>query len=861
MEISLRHFALLPLLAMAAPAYAQTEPAALQSTEPGSTATTTDEQDPAAEGHDIVVVATRLVGQVDAPQPPIVTLNEEDIATYGASSITELISALGTQTTSGRGRGGGFPVILINGQRISSFREMRNLPPEAIRRMEVLPEEVALQFGYSPDQRVINFILKDNFSSRTVQFDYKLPTDGGFDTFSTEASLFQIAGKNRLNLTVNADDTSPLTEAERGVSGISPARAPIAGDPNPADYRTLVADSRNFGFNGTWTKPLGEGPGAAALTLNGAASTSRSTSFSGLVAGTAATGETRYFSYPLLRQSKTDTYQAGLNLNKPLGSWRLTTTVDASTATTTTQTSTSPGSRPGTGTIPAVPAIGPLPPLAYVGDDVARARNDSVTSLATLVGRPFRLPGGDVSATFRLGFAYTGITSNRAGPGLNVAETSLNRGDLNGGINLGIPIASRRENFLSGIGDLSLNLSGGINRLSDFGTLYDWSAGLTWGITERLNLQTSYIVNQQPPSLGDLGNPQIVTDNVVVFDFNAPDPANPTALVRLITGGNPNLRKEVQRDLKITANWQLPFLKNSTFTVEYNRNNSDDVTAAFPLLTPAIELAFPGRVTRDVSGVITQIDQRPVTFDNTKSSRLRYGFNVQGTIGKAQEMPGFPGMGGPGRGGPGMAGPGAGGPGGRGAGGRGGPGGGFGGPRGGGPGMGGPGGPGGMGGPPNGQGRWNLAIYHTVRFDETVSIGPGVPMLNLLEGDALTGGGVSRHSLEIEGGAFHKGIGLRFNGSWAAPTRVVSTLPGGSNLRFGSAFKLDLRLFANLQDQKWLVDASPFFKGSRLTLEVTNLLNARQRITDATGEVPINYQPDLIDPRGRMIGIGFRKQF
>lgn len=857
METSLRHFALLPLLAMAAPAYAQQEPASVQATEPGSTAVTTDEQAPDAEDHDIVVVATRLAGQVDAPQPPIVTLNEEDIATYGASSITELISALGTQTTSGRGRGGGFPVILINGQRISSFREMRNLPPEAIRRMEVLPEEVALRYGYAPDQRVINFILKDNFSSRTVQFDYKLPTDGGFDTFSFEGSLFQISGKNRLNLTVNADDTSPLTEGERGVSGISPARAPIAGDPNPADYRTLVANSRNFGFNGTWTTPLGQGPGAASLTLNGAASTSRSNSFSGLVSGTATGDVSRYFLYPLMRQSKTDTYQAGLNLNKPLGSWRLTTTVDASTATTTTTVDRVPTQLVGGQDLATtvLPLTGPPPGLIDPGSTVARAKNDSVTSLATLVGRPFSLPGGEVSATFRLGFAYTGITSN----GTGLFETKLNRGDLSGGINLGIPITSRRENFLSGIGDLSLNVSGGINRLSDFGMLYDWSAGLTWGITEKLNLQASYIVNEQAPALSDLGNPLIVTPNVAVFDFTRGE----TALVTLVTGGNPNLRKEVQRDLKITANWQLPFLRNSTFTVEYNRNNSDDVTAGFPLLTPEIESAFPGRVTRCTNpaecevGTIIAIDQRPVTFDKTKSSRLRYGFNVQGTLGKAQPQEGgFPGMGGPGgRGGPGMGG---------GRGGRGGPGGGFGGPRGpGGPGMGGggPGGPGGMGGPPNGQGRWNLAIYHTIRFDESVLIAPGGPFLDLLNGDALTGGGVSRHSLEVEGGAFYKGLGLRFNGSWAAPTRVVSTLPGGTNLRFGSAFKLDLRLFANLQDQKWLVEASPFFKGSRLTLEITNLFNARQRITDANGVVPTNYQPDLVDPRGRVIGIGFRKQF
>ncbi|MEO5586218.1 MAG: hypothetical protein ABIQ81_00845, partial [Novosphingobium sp.] len=616
-------FALLPLLAIATPAFASV---AFAQAEPGSAVPAgapAAEDDNSVDGAEIVVVATRLAGQVDAPQPPLITLDEADIASYGASSVTELIEALGTQTTSSRGRGDGFPIMLINGQRISSFREMRNLPPEAIRRMEVLPEEVALQFGYPPNQRVVNFILKDNFASKTVEAEYGGPTAGGFDTASFEASLFRTAGKSRLNLTVSADDTSPLTEGERGVTQQNP---PIAGDPNPGDYRTLIADSRSFGFNGTWSAPLGSGNNAPGLTVNAAASTSRSTSFSGLASAVANPNTpgatTRYFLYPLMRQSKTDTYQAGLNLNKNLGAWRLTTTVDATTATSITQI--------GNPTIPAgVTPTGALPPLTDAGNDTARSKNDSVTSLATLVGRPFRLPAGDVSMTVRAGFAYTGITSNDSRSMLG--ETKLSRGDLNGGLNLGLPITSRRDNVLGGIGDISLNLSAGINRLSDFGTLFDYTAGVTWGVTDKLNFQASYIVNEAAPSLGNLGNPTIQTLNVPVFDFTR----NETALVTVTTGGNPNLVKEKQRDLKFSANWQLPFFKNSSLQVEYIRNNSSDVTNGFPILTQAIEAAFPGRVVRDANGRLVSIDQRPVTFDKVQSSRLRYGFNVSGTIGKA----------------------------------------------------------------------------------------------------------------------------------------------------------------------------------------------------------------------------------
>ena len=37
-----------------------------------------------------------------------------------------------------------------------------------------------------------------------------------------------------------------------------------------------------------------------------------------------------------------------------------------------------------------------------------------------------------------------------------------------------------REKVLDAVGDITLNLSAGLNRISSFGTLFDWSAGLTW---------------------------------------------------------------------------------------------------------------------------------------------------------------------------------------------------------------------------------------------------------------------------------------------------------------------------------------------------------------------------------------------
>ncbi len=101
-----------------------------------------------------------------------------------------------------------------------------------------------------------------------------------------------------------------------------------------------------------------------------------------------------------------------------------------------------------------------------------------------------------------------------------------------------------------------------------------------------------------------------MTPNVQVYDLSRGE----TVLATVISGGNPDLTKQKQRDYRIGTQWRLPFLEGSSISVDYFKNHSEDVSAGFPLLTPAIEAAFPGRVTRDNNGILVSIDQRPVTF-------------------------------------------------------------------------------------------------------------------------------------------------------------------------------------------------------------------------------------------------------
>jgi hypothetical protein len=277
-------------------------------------------------------------------------------------------------------------------------------------------------------------------------------------------------------------------------------------------------------------------------------------------------------------------------------------------------------------------------------------------------------------------------------------------------------------------------------------------------------------------------------------------------------------------------------------------------------VTSAVEAAFPDRVQRDASGNLVYVDRRAVTFDEETSSRIRWGLNLSGNLGKKETGGGQGAFGGPpppgaARGGDGGARPsGASGSGASGGGhqaGGGGPG-----PGGGGPPPGGPGGPGGKGG------RWNLSVYHTWRFTDRVKIADGVPELDQLNGEALTAGGVPRHAIEAEGGMFKNGYGFRLKAEWDAPTRVDGTgLPGSSDLRFGSTFDVKLRIFADLGKNADLVARVPFLKGTRLSLVADNLLDSRQKVTDQNGEVPIAYQAAYREPQGRVLGIDFRKMF
>ncbi len=161
-----------------------------------------------------------------------------------------------------------------------------------------------------------------------------------------------------------------------------------------------------------------------------------------------------------------------------------------------------------------------------------------------------------------------------------------------------------------------------------------------------------------------------------------------------------------------------------------------------------------------------------------------------------------------------------------------------------------------------GQGLLQLSIYHTWRLSDEVTIRKGLPVLDQLNGSAINSRtGQPRHEVQVQGGYFKDGVGMRFNATWRASTWVDGGSTGGQTLYFSDLATVGVNLFANFsvpQRKKW-VDKYPLLKGVQASLNFENLFNAKQSVHDQSGATPQAYQRDYLDPLGRTVRLGFRK--
>lgn len=827
--------------AQAAPQPGQAPQAPAKSTQPPAS-------DDNEDGPDIVVQGAKQPGAVIGDIPPEQQLGPADIRSYGVSSVSELLTELAPQIRSDRGSGGA-PVVLIDGKRISGFAEIRDLPTEAIASVDILPEEVALKYGYRADQKVVNFVLRRRFRAATVELSDKSATEGGRDTPQAELDLLAIANKGRVNLHLEYLASDALTESERDILPTTKASGTGGSSTSTVDqrpFRTLLPSGRTFNANTTYARTFG----AVSGTLNATLSATDTTGLLGLPAdAVVVNGVPSGNVTPLKQRNSTVGAHLGTAFNGALGGWQWSVTgaYDHNESKTFTDT-----------------GLGSAAALAPVNRGYSTSDEGQVDLLVN--GALFKLPAGEVSTSVHLGGDISDFSSTSYRAGL-ISPGSVSRNTANGQLNIDVPLTSRAKNVLPVIGSLSVNGNVAVDQLSDFGTLTTLGYGLNWSPVVPLRIIASVTDRDTAPTAQQLGNPQVVTPNVPVFDYVR----GVNAVVTTVSGGNPNLIASNSHTRKLGVTLKPWSTKDLSLSANYVDVRTENPVASFPSASSAIETAFPSRFTRDADGNLQRIDTRPINFAETSRSELRWGINFsvplksklqkQIEAWRAGKGPNpFAGIKVPDsvarqiaqaraeRGG-GAGGPGAGGPGGPG------------GPGGGGGGRGGFGGGGGGRGAPGG--RLQFALYHTWHFTDRVLVQQGGPSLDLLRGDAIGGsGGQPRHELEGQAGYSNNGIGVRLSANWQSATNVNGgTAANPQDLHFSDLATVSLRLFGDLGQRLELVKKHPWMRGMRVAVAFDNIFDSRQRVTDSNGTTPVAYQPDYLNPLGRTVRVSIRKLF
>ena len=892
---------------------------------------------------EVVVSAQAVPGAVIGDIPPENQLNPTDIASYGVSTVNDLLNEISDQTQSDQGRDSSSgPIILVNGKRISGVNEIGDFPTESILRVDILPEEVALKYGYGAQQKVVNIILRRRFQARVANLDGGASVEGGGENGTGDLSDTRIRDNDRINVVGRVKSQAALRESDRGVS----STADTVSDPSgtivdDSDARTLKPATRTYSLNGVVAHTLSS---AVTASFNATASYQTSRALNGdpaadlqvpasspFALSDSDTTIDRYLSADALHQDiDTGKAHAGATLNADLPKmWRLSVIGAYDYADTHTQTDRGYDVTSLQAAIDAgeIDPYGPLPSSALGSlrhqDATAITNTGSASVLAN--GTLLRLPAGNLTTSIKLGGNFSGLDSTNTGQ----QGTTSSRTQTTGQVSMDIPLTSRSNHVLSAIGDLSINVNDAVTEVSSFGSLGNFGYGLHWSPRKEVSILASVNEDREAPSLGQLNNPIITTSNVRVFDYVQ----GKTVTVSQISGGNPDLRADDRHVFKLGATLS-PITTTAlklNLTANYIRSVTRNAVGTLSSATSNAEAAFPDRFERDEEGTLVSVDSRAINFDREERESIRWGINLtrqlraptrparppggfrppgvrnrqaSGTgarAGNANAPRGIPGApegerapadgppgvdGGPspvepssenrrdevvvagqreGAGGDfgppppdfqGPDGPFPGGPPPDGAapgGGRGQrAGGGFGGPgnRGGGRG-------GGFGGGGNGS-QLELSLYHSWYFRDEVRFSAAGPAVDLLNGGTIGAGGQARHRVQLNAGVLDNGVGVRLSGSWTSPTEIIDSGDGAGPLHFSSLATFDLRLFANLQ-QRFL--GKEWARGTRVTLAVSNLFNAHEKVRDGNGATPLIYQPAFLDPYGRVVSVSFRRLF
>ncbi|WP_433911384.1 TonB-dependent receptor domain-containing protein [Sphingomonas yabuuchiae] len=819
---------------------------------------------PAPLPDEVTVLGKRIPGSVIGAVAPVAVLDAKALEALGATNLADLLKKVKALTSSS---GGGEPVMLLNGRRVSGFSEFQSLPYEAMEKIEVLPEQEAARFGYPPNVRVMNFITKKKFRAVTVFEMPGITPEGGGGTNYAEVTSARIDGPRRLTFNISHLRQDPVLQSQRdivpdpdtlfattgNVTGVNGASldprldalagrsVTLAGVPvDPATRRTLAAYANspagvtNLGPYRT-LQPLSDTihseVGLASpltKTVSGSLILSmdaiQTRGLNGLApallrvpGGLGAfpfNNDTllyRYLPDSVLHQRTTSmALHAGGTLTGDVRrwSWAITGNYDRMVSRSTSETGVPLGALQASIDAGGDP-MAAIDPVTAARRDLNRSRavSDTIGVKATANGPVVRLPAGEAMLTVTTDYAR--IDSD-ARTNLSLATDAVGRTMRGASINANVPIASAREGSLGFLGEMQLSAMAGVSQVSDFGRLSTSNLGLNWTPFRAVQLNASVNVAQTAPAVTQLVAPVVATPNVPFFDYVT----GRSTLVTTIAGGNPDLAPEKRRVTTLGIAVQPIKDKDIRLSGDYVDTRIDNQAASLGGATPAFQRVFPDLFVRDTLGQLVSVDLRPVNLAYERERKLRLTVDAQVQLGKAPLAPPPPAPGADAKAAP---------------------------------------------PPPPPKPRPSLWLSATTnyRLEDRLTLRGTGPVLDLLDGATLSGtGGRPRWDVDMNGnfsyGVFNLGVYGRLQG----PTRIRSDI-AASDLRFSGRTWLVLYSFVRMEK----VVKKPWAKGMNINVTVENLLNDRINVTDRNGQTPNRFQPAYLDPIGRSIRVGVRKLF
>lgn len=527
---------------------------------------------PPHQEQEIVITAGRSIGAAIGNPEPERQLNPADIAAYGASNLRDLVAALSIETRSSAG--GGAAVVLLNGRRIFSFSEIADIPPEAVLRIDILPEEVARRYGHPVGAKVLNIVLRPYYATRVAELGYSQATAGGRASPDGSFTIARNGSGTRWNLNLTAAHSDALLEDERRVAG------------GLGGFRSLLPGLDRFTITGTVAK---QRPAGISYAATARGEVRNSVDLTG--PSTTPSGSAR----PLRRERNDLSARINASAHGLAAGWQWTMAAEAQVVSSETR-----GER----------AEAP----AY------RADMDWMEfSLDGLANRTIaQLPAGEAGLSLRAEFSQSRLSSRSSLSPAPEVEISRSRGTAYAALDL--PLSSRQQGR-RGVGNLTLGLGAQASFENRQRALFRLESSLNWSPVRPLNLGLSFEHEEEAPSLEDRGNPVVTLENAPIFDFTRGE----TAIVRLRTGGNPALRPASRATLRGRMAWQANPDLNLSAT--YTRTRTTNPVGAFPAVSPEVEQAFPDRFVRDPAGRLIEIDQSSVNFRRAAQDQLRWGLN------------------------------------------------------------------------------------------------------------------------------------------------------------------------------------------------------------------------------------------